>query len=52
MVWDDVPRKEKSAINDANYKKKKHVKTINLQSCSITVIAHNEKYTRLKIVIY
>ncbi|KAM0729005.1 Cilia and flagella-associated protein 251 [Formica fusca] len=42
LVWDDVPRKEKGAINDANYKKKKHVKTINLQSCSITVIAHNE----------
>ncbi|XP_050454622.1 cilia- and flagella-associated protein 251-like isoform X1 [Cataglyphis hispanica] len=41
LVWNDVPRKEKDAIN-ANYKKKKHVNTINVQNYSITVIAHNE----------
>lgn len=48
-MWNVVPHKEKDAIN-ANYKKKKHVNTINVQNCSITVIVHNEKY--MKTIIY
>lgn len=51
LVWADVFRKEKDTINDDNYKKKKHIKTIKLQNSSITVIIHNEKYTYLKYII-
>ncbi|XP_025988257.2 cilia- and flagella-associated protein 251 [Solenopsis invicta] len=41
LVWDNVLYDDKHAIGD-NFKKKKHLKTLNLQKSSITVIIDNE----------
>ncbi|XP_067205139.1 cilia- and flagella-associated protein 251-like isoform X1 [Linepithema humile] len=42
LVWGDVSRKENRAIDDSKYRKKKHIKTVNLQKSNITVIINNE----------
>ncbi|XP_032685262.1 cilia- and flagella-associated protein 251-like isoform X3 [Odontomachus brunneus] len=43
LVWGNVSLEEKRKINDSNCeKKKKHIKTVNLQKCNITVIIEND----------
>lgn len=51
MVWDSVSCEDKHAINDINRKKKRHIKTLNLQKSSITVIIDNERYLEFKICL-
>lgn len=45
LVWGNVSLEEERKINNSNCeKKKKHIKTVNLQKCNITVIIENDKY--------
>ncbi|XP_077268273.1 cilia- and flagella-associated protein 251 isoform X2 [Temnothorax americanus] len=42
LIWDNVSCEDKHAVNDTGCKKKKHIKTLNLQKSSITVMLDNE----------
>lgn len=43
LVWGDASRKD----NDFNYRKRRHVKTVDLQKSNITVIIDNEGYIHI-----
>ncbi|XP_019887808.2 cilia- and flagella-associated protein 251-like [Ooceraea biroi] len=42
LVWTNVSREDEHSISGLNDERKKHIKTVNLQNCSITVITTNK----------